>query len=323
MTTADPFRIDIHHHILPPFYLDAVINAGIARSRGKAYPQWSEDLSLRMMDLHQIRTAITSISTPHVHFGDGAKARALARRCNDFSAELRHRRPGRFGMFAVLPLPDVEGACDEAVFALDKMKADGVVVLASYGERFFGDPQFDPLFGVLDARKAAVFVHPTQYPESAKLPLDLPLFVVEYPINTTRCALNLMTKSVPERFPNIAFVLAHGGGALPYLAWRLAIPRTPAVWESDVHDKLRRFWFDIALAAGRSCLIAIKDVAGPQKILFGTDYPYTSELTAEWTVRDSMAPDALSAAEQAGMNYANASALFPRLASASHFVGVK
>jgi predicted TIM-barrel fold metal-dependent hydrolase len=311
----EPFRIDIHLHVLPAFYIDAVSAAGITRSRGKAYPDWSEDLSLRLMDKNAIKTAITSISTPHVHFGDNAKAKELARRCNEFAIDLQRRRPDRFGTFAVLPLPDVDAACNEAIHALDEMKADGVVVLASYGEGFFGDPKFDPLFEVLNARNAVVFVHPTQHPESKKLPLDLPLFVAEYPLNTTRCALNLMTKRVPERFPSIRFVLAHAGGVLPFLAWRLAIPRVPPVWESDVHEKLRHFWYDIALAAGKSSLLSVKEIASPERIVFGTDWPYTSDLTAEWTVRDSMVPGLFTPSEQVAMNRNNSLALFPRLAA--------
>lgn len=310
---ADPFRIDIHLHILPEFYMEAVSGAGITRSRGKAYPDWSEDLSLRMMDANDIKTSITSISTPHVHFGDDTKAGELARRCNDFAMDLQRRRPDRFGTFAVLPLPDVDGACREAIRALDDLKADGVTVLASYGEGFFGDGKFDPLLQLLDTRHAVVFVHPTQHPESKKLPLDLPLFVAEYPLNTTRCALNLMTKRVLERFPNIRFLLAHAGGVLPFLAWRLAIPRVPPVWESSVHEKLRKFWYDIALAAGKSSLLSVKEIADPQRIVFGTDWPYTSETTVEWTVRDSMAPGLFTAPEQTAMNRTNSLALFPRL----------
>lgn len=310
---TDPFRIDVHLHILPQFYMDAVSGAGITRSRGKAYPDWSEDLSLRLMDNNGIKTSITSISTPHVHFGDDGKARELARRCNDFALDLQRRRPDRFGTFAVLPLPDIEGACAEAIRALDDMKVDGVTVLASYGEGFFGDAKFDPLLEVLNARNAVVFVHPTQHPESKKLPLDLPLFVAEYPLNTTRCALNLMTKRVLERFPNIRFLLAHAGGVLPFLAWRLAIPRVPPVWESSVHEKLRKFWYDIALAAGKSSLLSVKEVADPQRIVFGSDWPYTSDTTVEWTVRDSMVPGLFTAPEQVAMNRTNSLALFPRL----------
>ncbi len=122
-----------------------------------------------------------------------------------------------------------------------------------------------------------------------------------------------MTKQVLERFPNIRFVLAHAGGVLPFLAWRLAIPRVPPVWQSDVHEKLRNFWYDIALAAGKSSLLCVKEIAAPERILFGTDWPYTSETTVEWTVRDSMAPGLFTAREQDDVNTNNGLALFPRL----------
>ena len=136
---ADPFRIDVHLHILPPFYLEAVSSAGITRSRGKAYPDWSEDLSLQLMDDNDIKTSITSISTPHVHFGDDAKARDLARRCNEFAIDMQRRRPDRFGTFAVLPLPDVESACREAIHALDDMKAEDTVTIDLTGKSTIAD----------------------------------------------------------------------------------------------------------------------------------------------------------------------------------------
>jgi predicted TIM-barrel fold metal-dependent hydrolase len=308
-----PSRIDTHFHVLPEFYLDAVGAAGITRSKAKPYPDWSVELSLRLMDAYGIATAITSFSTPHVHFGDDLKARHLARQCNEYAIGLVQQRPDRFGSFAVLPLPDVEAACREAAFALDELAADGVTVLASYGETFFGDSIFDPLLAELDERAAVVFVHPTQHPEAKKLALDLPLFVAEYPINTTRAALNLMTKKVIKRFPNIRFVLAHAGGVLPFLAWRLAIPRVPAVWEDDVHGYLRHFWYDIALAAGKQSLGSLKEVADLSKILFGTDWPYTSDKTVEWTIRDYAEPRLFTDKQRQDIDRENSLTLFPRL----------
>jgi predicted TIM-barrel fold metal-dependent hydrolase len=311
---ANPTRIDVHAHILPEFYMEAVSGAGITRSRAKPYPAWSLDLCLNLMDTYGIATSITSFSTPHVHFGDDAKAAALARKCNDYASDLVRKRPDRFGSFAVLPLPDVEGACREAVYALDELKADGITVLASYGEIFFGDPSFTALYEELNRRSAVVFVHPTQHPEGKKLALDLPLFVAEYPLNTTRAAINLMTKGVIRRFPNIRFILAHGGGVLPYLAWRLAIPRIPPVFDFDVHAALRCFWYEIALAAGKTSVGSTKEVASPSRMLFGTDWPYAEEATVDLTIKDIGEPGLLGQQQLADLNRNNALQLFPRLA---------
>jgi predicted TIM-barrel fold metal-dependent hydrolase len=187
-------------------------------------------------------------------------------------------------------------------------------VLASYGEVFLGDPMFDPLFGELDRRSAVVLIHPTQHPPSKLLPLDLPLFVAEYPINTTRAALNLMTKGVLQRFPNIRFVLSHAGGVLPYLTWRLANPWVPPVFESDPKTMLRRFWYDIALSAGRQTLGCLKEVADPDKILFGTDWPYTTEESVRLTVKDFTQSGMFTPAQTADIERGNSLKLFPRLA---------
>jgi predicted TIM-barrel fold metal-dependent hydrolase len=310
----EPHRIDVHAHALPDFYMGAVEAAGIARSKGKPYPAWSPDLHLRLMDKNGIRTSILSFSTPHVHFGDAGRALDLARRCNDYLASLRLARPERFGSFAVLPLPDVESACREAIRALDDAGADGVTVLASYGRVFLGGPEFDPLFAELDKRSAVVFVHPTQHPEAASLGLDLPLFVAEYPVNTTRAALNLMTKGVLTRFPRIRFLLAHAGGVLPYLAWRLGVPRRPPVFEEAPAVTLQRFWYDIALAAGPQTLGTLMEVANPARVLFGSDWPYTEDETVDLTVRDSAAAPMVSPEQAMAIDQGNALALFPRLA---------
>jgi predicted TIM-barrel fold metal-dependent hydrolase len=310
----EPHRIDVHAHALPAFYMEAVEAAGITRSKGKSYPAWSPDLHLRLMDRNGIRTSILSFSTPHVHFGDTARAVDLARCCNDYLADLRTGRPERFGAFAVLPLPDVDVACREAIRALDEAGADGVTVLASYGRAFLGGPEFDPLFAELDKRSAVVFVHPTQHPEAASLGLDLPLFVAEYPVNTTRAALNLITRGVLQRFPRIRFLLAHAGGVLPYLAWRLSVPRRPPVFEEAPSISLRRFWYDIALAAGPQTLGTLMQVADPARVLFGSDWPYTEDETVELTVRDSAAAPMVSREQASAIDRGNALALFPRLA---------
>ena len=116
------------------------------------------------MDRKDIRTVIGSISVPGVHFGDDAEARLLARRCNEYSAELIARRPDRFGAFAALPLPDVEGAVEETAHALDVLKLDGVGLFTSYGSDHLGHARFDPLLQALDARGAVAFIHPTAHP---------------------------------------------------------------------------------------------------------------------------------------------------------------
>lgn len=163
-------RIDVHHHILPPVYMDALRATGFDRYGGIRFPAWRPEDSLEVMDRHGIAAAVVSVSTPGVAFGgDPAAARALARACNEWAAELVAAHPGRFGAFACLPLPDVDGALAEAAHALDTLGLDGVVLLASNGGRYLGDAVFEPLFEELNRRRAVAFLHPTT-PPGAPLP---------------------------------------------------------------------------------------------------------------------------------------------------------
>ncbi len=107
--------------------------------------------------------------------------------------------------------------------SLGQLKHQGVCLFASYGEKFLGDPWFDPVLEALNDRDAVVFVHPALHPSSRTLELPWPGFMMEYVFDTTRAAVNLVFSGAIERFPRIRFVLAHAGGLMPYFAWRLSV----------------------------------------------------------------------------------------------------
>src|ERR1700730_6867920 len=165
---TSPRRIDVHFHHIPPFYREAVYAAGRGPAIGK-YPDWTPQIALDVMDAHGIEVALTSLAQPGVGFGTPAGAQALARRCNDYAAELVARWPSRFGALATVPMWSMDGAHDEIAYALDVPGFDGVSVFASYGEKFLGDRELDPLLEMLDARGAVVFVHPGLHPSSKGL----------------------------------------------------------------------------------------------------------------------------------------------------------
>ena len=150
---ASPRRIDVHFHLIPRFYRGAVYAAGRGPALGK-YPDWTPELALEVMDAHGIEVALTSLAQPGVGFGSAASAQALARRCNDYAAELVARWPTRFGAFGTVPTWSTQGALDEIAYSLDVLKFDGVSLFASYGENFLGDPRFDPLLAMLNERGA-------------------------------------------------------------------------------------------------------------------------------------------------------------------------
>lgn len=308
-------RIDVHFHTIPPFFREAVTAAGLGPTVSGGFPAWSPELSLGVMDRHGIDVAITSVSQPGVHFGDDAKARALGRRCNEHAAELMARWPRRFGAFAALPLPDVQGAIAEAAHALDVLNHDGVCLLASYGERFLGDAHFDPLLELLNERGAVAFIHPNFHPSSRALKLELPGFMMEFLFDTTRAAVNLAFGGALDRFPRIRFILAHAGGTLPYIAWRLSM--TPLIDARFGHLKpeqvlaqLRRFWYDTGISAGPSTLGALREVADPARVLFGSDWPYAPEAVTARTIEALAASELLK--DKPAVDRGNALKLFPR-----------
>ena len=219
---ASPRRIDVHFHHIPPFYSEAVYEAGRGPAIGK-YPDWTPQLALELMDSHGIEVALTSLAQPGVGFGNEASAQTLARRCNDYAADLVARWPRRFGAFATVPMWSIEGAIAEITHCLDVLKFDGVSLFASYEEKFLGDPWFDPVMERLNARGAVVFVHPGLHPSSKGLALPWPAFMMEYLFDTTRAVVNLIFSGAIERFPRIQFILPHAGGLVPYFAWRLSV----------------------------------------------------------------------------------------------------
>lgn len=271
-------RIDVHHHVIPPAFVEAMQAKGITKVAGALLPKWTAEKSIEVMDANGIQTAITSLSAPGVHFGDGVvPASTLARRCNEFSADMAVRYPGRFGSFAVLPMPFTEAACAEAIHSLDVLKADGVVLLGSTDGHFLGDARFDELMSELDRRQATVFVHPNLHATSESIGLNMPGFLIEFLCDTTRAAVNLILSGTLEKYTNIRWILAHAGGFLPFVAGRVAgagISGLDAKAPHGIMHYIRRFYFDTALSPSRYSMVALRELVEPTHILFGSDFPF-------------------------------------------------
>jgi len=310
-----PRRIDFHFHFIPQFYRDAVYEAGGGPAIGR-YPDWSPQSALDVMDANAIEVALVSVAQPGVQFGDPRKGCALARRCNEYAAELKARWPQRFGGFAVLPMWDVREAVDVIGHSLDQLGLEGVCLFASYGERFLGDPAFDPVLECLDAHDAVVFIHPALHPSSRNLALPWPAFVVEYLFDTTRAAVNLVFGGAIERFARIRFVLAHAGGLMPYCAWRLSVSpmidgRMEQLSGEEIYARIGRFWYDNALSPTAGTMNCLSAVTTPDRIVFGSDWPFANSKVIAEAVRTYEAL-AMPPAQRSSIDRGNALALFPR-----------
>jgi len=276
-------RIDMHQHFVSPAFL-AALNAknkvtpvaGLA-----AWKDFSPARAVEALDRVGIDTAMVSVTAPGVWFGDPQEARRLARELNEYAtARMVADYKTRFGLFAVLPLPDVQGSLQEITYAFDSLKADGIGMLTSYGNAWLGDPSFSPVLEELNRRKAVVYTHPTDALCCQNLIPGAANQMLEYPTDTTRTIASLIVSNSATKYPDIRFIFSHAGGTITSIAGRLLGPTAspdafsrPAEPNSRLHH-LRRFYYDTAGSANPVNMQALKTLVPVSQILFGTDAPF-------------------------------------------------
>ncbi|MFE7746697.1 amidohydrolase family protein [Nocardia sp. NPDC057455] len=271
-------RVDVHQHLIPPDYAEALRAHGVTAPGGRALPEWRPEAARALMERAEIASAVLSVSTPGTTFvADAAQAAELARSVNDYTAALAHAEPDRFGFFATLAMPDVPAAAAEAERALDDLHADGVVLLGNAAGTYLGEEGQDELFRVLDRRSAVAFVHPADLPAPA-VP-GVPPFAADFLLDTTRAAFLLVRNGIRRRYPNIRFILSHAGGFVPYAAHRMALAIVNDTGRSplDILDDFAGFYFDTALSASAAALPTLLAFAEPGHVLYGSDWPFAPE----------------------------------------------
>jgi predicted TIM-barrel fold metal-dependent hydrolase len=320
---ANARRLDLHHHFGSPRWIKRVVD--VKRQGWQQFESYTPAKAIAAMDAAGVSTAFLSCTEPGVWFGDDfAKERqeaiALSRDMNDYGARMVSDYKGRFGLFAVLPLPDVDASLREIEYAFDRLKADGVGLLTSYGTIWLGDPALQPVFDELNRRSAVVYTHPTDASCCHTLLPNTTAATVEWQTDTARAIFNVINDgggrtSAATRYPNIRFIWSHGGGTLIGLMNRFlgygnlspqTLARAPA--ENSRLYHLRRFYYDTAQTTDFLQLGALKGLVGATQIVFGADYPYSTIVNHVEQLQSA----GLSAAELAGIDRENALRILPK-----------
>ena len=300
---TDPI-IDVHHHYFAPSWM-AKRKKEILESGGAKFyttSPYTPQADIEAMDKAGCKTSIVSCGGPGVWNGDVESSRVVTREVNDFGAGMVRDFPGRFGLFASLPLPDTDGSLKEIEYAYDTLKADGIGLWSNFDGRFLGDPGFAPVYEELNRRKAVVYVHPKVTSDLNDAADPLRALGITWQ-NTARTVISLLNSGTLTRFPDVRFIFSHGGGLFPMLAPRIA-GNSP-----EKMAALRGLYVDIAqMSANPGVWAALRAFAAPTHIMFGSDYPYAVE-----GMQQGLGRMEVTATEAVAIRHGNAEKLFPRL----------
>lgn len=272
--------IDVHCHNILPAYMAVLEKHDAAMEETFPLPAWDAESHLAFMQKAGIEYSVLTMPAPQPWFGDAQESRRIIREYNEYCARLKKSYPGKFKFCAALPLPDVETAIEEAIYALDTLGADGIKLATNSRGQYIGDKTLDPLMEVLNRRNAVIIIHPHKpTPVNDGIITTAPLAVYEYPAETTRAVVNMISRNVLVRYPNIKVVVPHCGSFLP-----MAIPRMKAIHPAmqakgfmkpvDWEGNLSRLYYDLAGGASPEIVKMMLTITTPEHILYGSDYPY-------------------------------------------------
>lgn len=302
-------RIDVHHHIAPPGYSKELSALMLGHAK------WSVEASLDEMEKSGIRTAFTSLINPGLQawMDKTQESQKIARISNEYAAQLMRDHPGRFGSFASIPFPDVDGSLREIEYAYDTLKADGIYLWTSYQGKLLGDPAFFPILEELNRRRAVIYTHPATPACCARIMPYISINAIEGPVDTTRTMMSLVFQGGAAKYPDIRWIFSHSGGVTPFLLSRFVREEQEkdrkAQVPNGVMHELRKFHYDTAQGHHEGALKALLAIIPTSQVLYGTDYPFWDGRR----VSADLAKGDLNAADRIAIDRGNAMRLFPRL----------
>ncbi|MET8408492.1 amidohydrolase family protein [Streptomyces sp. NPDC005195] len=312
-------RIDVHTHYMGGTV--ARLMESVSLPGGFRVGPWTPEGALEFMDRREIAAQVLSFPMVLAGLPQSGHAVRLARDINEELTGVVEAHPDRFGAFAALPLDTPDDALKEIAYALDELGLDGVALPSNAKGEYFGEPFFEPVLAELARRQVPVFVHPENCPHIDVLGLGRVASIVEFPLDTARNIVNAIYRGVFQRHPGLTLILAHAGGALPTLGWRIAehsrlgrAPQDAAIDADHVAEVLRGLYYEMALGGSRNSLLPTLEVTGVDHLLFGTDWPAAPVSAVDHNIHHLTGFDGFTAADLAAVERTNAARLFPRLA---------
>ena len=307
---AVPHRIDVHHHVTPPSLRTEKMRAGAGG--GPTYA-WTLAKTLEDMEKGDVRGVVISMPYPVDIWPDPKDTRGITREWNDYVADLVRDHPGRFGQFTMLPILDIEGGLREIEYSYDVLKADGINLMTNIGDKWLGDPYYDPIFAELDRRKAVVYTHPAVPHCTAGVLPEIRDAVIEFGTDTTRAITRLLFSGAAHRYPNIRWIWSHAGGTAPFLTERLVrFAQSEKGMKERVPEGvlayLKRFYYDTAQAAHPWALASLMRLVAITQVVFGTDFPWRTAAETAQQLKDH----GFSAEELRAIDSGNVEKLLPR-----------
>jgi predicted TIM-barrel fold metal-dependent hydrolase len=318
--------IDVHHHYAPPGWIKVLADQDALNV--EPWMGWTAARAVEAMDRAGVQTSYSSITVPGIYFAEGfgnqqappgAKFRndvaAMAREANEFGARMKSEYPGRFGIWASLPLPDVDASLREIAYAFDTLKLDGIGSITSIGTRYLGDKSFTPVFEELNRRRAIVYTHPGAGPCCLYALPGVGPTTLEYSHDTARAIVSWVNSGSAERFSNITWIFSHGGGSIwsaRYIGGEIG--RDPKAYASRTQQPrllthLRRFYYDTAATSNFLQINNLKTLVGPSQVVLGSDHPYGDPVDYLLDLRELQASGVLTAQERQGIERGNVARL--------------
>ncbi len=290
--------IDVHTHMLTREYLDFLTEHGGPKYECKPtragqesiymlgapfmtlMPEmWDYEARIRDMDKAGVDLAIVSLTCPNAYFGDESISVRAATMMNDSMDEQHKARPDRIGWFTSLPWQYADAAVAELERTI-ALGAVGVMVIANIDGMNLTDPAFAPVWQAIDEKALPVLVHPTAPLGTPDMSLDEYGLVppIGFMIDTTLAVSRMILDGFFDRYPNLKIIASHGGGTLPYLAGRLdrcheMIPACSDAIKEKPSTYLEKIYYDSVVYSAGALNLCL-DVAGPNNVLYGSDYPH-------------------------------------------------